>query len=1124
MIKQLEIEKLLKKKHNLNSEQREAVECFENCVVKAGAGAGKTTVLSYRFINLIINNKANCDEILTLTFTKKAAAEMYERIYKQMLSIKDKSPLLEKQFSVFNKTTISTIDSFCNQIVKQDCIRYGIPSDFVIDNVKADEISKRCAQELIENDNIHKGFEFLSKAYYPNDLIDDIIVKLATSSFYYPLKFDKEYLYDECFTFIENQIKEKEEGLFNVLSILSDTSFNNLTSSMKKTLDSIKEFKENLLKCDKGSQKFYDLLNSMKFNTPKKSKKNPITEEIVENCKLVKEYISDLQSLMFINSNNYIEEVVDALDILKDKIFIEKRKLGVLTFSDISHLAVDILLNNKKIRKLYKEKFKYIMVDEFQDNNQLQKDLTYLLSEKKELLLDCIPDISSLEKRKLFFVGDEKQSIYKFRDADVSVFKALATEIENSGGKVINLKTNYRSEPKLIKYFNDSFNKVFSNPKNDFEAVFEPLEYRDETKNINPKIELYIKDEESSSLISQEEERASSAACEATKIAKIITKMLNSDEYLISDSANNLKRPSVNDIAILLRTKTHQIEYEKALRAKNIPFIIQDNKAYPLEALSNDLYNMLQLLIYPDDKLAYISVLKGPFGAISEKSIVSIIDNYDCENLFNSDLNIDEDEKIKLIGVEKIFNNLIELSKKNDIAFLLNYLWWEAGLRYYYICEPNYHLYIDNFDYLYRLAKKYDSNQISLAIYLDEMRNSLGAASKEQEVSVLKESPSGVQIMTIHKSKGLEFPIVIVANIGSVPSSNKVSYSIEHNIPIPKHCISIDKKTRLEKYDSVFIERAKAIRKEKDIAELKRVLYVALTRAQIHLIMSATIKTSIENEVLNNDNKSLLTMIYNASIDDNMNINPLLEIKDIETVSAYENYVRVENKPIVKRAQYKNNQKYYLKSYPQYNTKQKNVGVTTFFEHKDDGNFEKGAPLSSSNVDELLNKLSEDNEDVFTDFGRLCHLYTQFLILGEPILNLDNEKVLSKGSSLSKLSKTQISLIENEAIRFAKEFIDSNFYNTKVKNNECRCEVGFFSKVEQDNGEVLVFEGFIDLLVKDEIGDYLVVDFKTDKVKNPNIHKKQIETYTTAVKRLNPNSSVAGCIVYLRDKDKEYYY
>ncbi|MDC7249896.1 MAG: 3'-5' exonuclease [Sphaerochaetaceae bacterium] len=911
--------------------------------------------------------------------------------------------------------------------------------------------------------------------------------------------------------------------MFNLFKLVIEGDYGKLTPKSVQAVNTIENYYQELIEEETDSLNFIKTINTIIITAPRKAPSNPLTADLAENCKNLKDTISDLKSLYFVKENNHLKEVVESLEVLKSMIFEEKRKAGILTFSDIAHLSVDILLNNKKIRKIYKDKFKFIMIDEFQDNNQLQKDLTYLLSEKKNESNDTIPTIDSVEKRKLFFVGDEKQSIYRFRDADVSVFKALSKEIEGSGGTVINLGVNYRSEPKLIEYFNKAFAKVFENPKEPFEAEFESLKYRDKIEGLDPKIELYIKSAESKSIISENVEQASSAACEATKIAKVINKMLTSDKYLIP-SKNGLKRPEVDDIAILLRSKTHQIEFEKALRAKKIPFIIQDNKAFPLEALTNDIYNILQLIIYPDDKLAYTSVLKGPLASISEKSILLLLNSFDCENLFECDIPLDSKDQENLVAIKKTFDQLVELSTDNDISSLLSFIWWDAGLRYYYICEPNYHLYIDNYDYLYRLAKKFDENQFSLSVFLDEIRDNLGSSSTEEEVAVLKEQAKGVQIMTIHKSKGLEFPIVIVANMGTQIRDKGVSFSIENNIPVPKHCISIDKKTKKEKYDSLFIDRAKALRKEMDLAEIKRILYVALTRAKTHLIMSATIQTTIENEVLGNKNKSLLNMIYNASLDESDQILPYLTVKDIEIVSIYENYVKVEEKPIVERKQFLKNQKYYNEGEEVYDTRARNIAVTKLFAHKDDGNYEEGQPLSNSKVDTLLQKLSETNEDVYTDFGTLCHKYVQNLIMGEPIKSLTDESVLSKGSSLSKLKESQINLIETVAKEYASDFINSQFYNKYVKDNKRKCEVGFFSKVEVENGDFLVVEGFIDLLIKTDNNDYIVVDFKTDKFRNPSIHKNQIETYITAVKRMNPNSCVKGCVVYLRAVDREFFY
>lgn len=1119
----IEIEKLLESKHDLTSEQREAVECFKNCVVKAGAGAGKTMVLSYRFINLILKNKANCDEILTLTFTKKAAAEMYERIYQQLISLKDKSPIIAKQLTLFNKATISTIDSFCNKIVQQDCIRYGIPSDFTIDNNKASQITRRCVQQLVEQDDILPGFKFLSKAYHPNNLIDKVLVKLANSSFYFPLEFDKEPVFEKCNNLIDGTIRENAEKMFYLFKTISEDDFGSLTPAASKNVESIQQIYEELKTYDAENKSFVEKLSLITIPLPRVSKKNDRTIELNSLCKELQEVLLEITPFYHIKFNNHLEDVVNALEKLKNMIFEEKRKSGILTFSDISNLAVDILLKNKKIRKIYKEKYKFIMVDEFQDNNQLQKDLTYLLSENKNEFNDVVPNITSIEKNKLFFVGDEKQSIYMFRGADVSVFKALSDEIASNGGRVINLGVNYRSEPKLIDYFNKAFEKVFENPKENFEATFDSLNYRAPKDGIDPKIELYIKSEESQSLVTGDVEEASSSACEATKVAKIINKMLKTDEYLIPSSQGN-RRPNVDDIAILMRSKNQQIEFEKALRAKKIPFIIQDNKAFPLEALSNDLYNILQLLIYPDDTLAYTSVLKGPFGAISEKSIIFLLQAQNCESLFECNITLDKDDQNKLQHLKTTFDDLIELSKDNDISSLLNYLWWDCGLRYYYVCEPNYHLYIDNYSYLYRMAKKYDDNQLSLTVFLDDIRDNLGSSSTQDEVDVLREQSAGVQLMTIHKSKGLEFPIVIVASMGVEMNRNTIDFSIENNIPVPKHCISLNMKKKKEKYDSVFIDKAAQLNQEMKLAEVKRVLYVALTRAETHLIMTGTIRRNIESDIKDKSDKTLLAMIYNASMDENGKVLPHLKVKDIEVVDIYENYVKVEKKPILERKLFLTNQNFYQVNQPNYDTSSKSIGVTTLVGYVDDGEGENGEALPLSKVDSLLEKLSERDERVFTDFGTLCHIYVQALVSQKPLLPLKDESILSKGSSLSKLTPPQIELIQSVAQGYAKAFIESDFYTEYVKDSESKCEVGFFSRVEKTSDQILVVEGFIDLLIKDRDNNFIVVDFKTDKFRNPEIHKMQIETYITAVKRMYPNSCVRGCIVYLREKDREYFY
>ena len=153
----------------------------------------------------------------------------------------------------------------------------------------------------------------------------------------------------------------------------------------------------------------------------------------------------------------------------------KKRAAGLVSFADVARMAVIALRDNPSLREHYKGRFRFIMIDEFQDNNHLQKELLFLLAEKRTLSLDRVPGPAELEPDKLFFVGDEKQSIYGFRGAEVDVFKTLQRELAAQGGSVVSLSRNYRSRPGLIAFFNRLFARVMEKPEEDFEAGFEAL-------------------------------------------------------------------------------------------------------------------------------------------------------------------------------------------------------------------------------------------------------------------------------------------------------------------------------------------------------------------------------------------------------------------------------------------------------------------------------------------------------------------------------------------------------------------------------------------------------------------------------------------------------------------------
>lgn len=1101
-----------------NDKQLAAINILDNAVVGAGAGSGKTTVLSYRFLRLVMDGYANVDQILTLTFTKKAASEMYQRIHANLLEYQISNPELSTQLELFPKATISTIDSFCAEIVRQDCLSYGIPSTFVMDDDVSKQNALRCIEDLLETENMLPGFKFLSKAYSPDELFDNLLIPLANQCLFMPLEINTDELMNILNALIEREYELIISQLSHVTKNIIDISTKGMSEAQKDIVKSFNNLHELLEDPETPYNDLVYCVEGIKFRSPSGKK---------ENAQLLKEYCSEfkdsIQSKFLTYASmkieNHDKEIFEALVVLKDKIFSEKRKTGVLNFSDVANLSVDILKNNKEIRRFMKNKFKFIMIDEFQDNNELQKNLLFLLSEKSDECNDGIPLINHLESQKLFFVGDEKQSIYRFRGADVSVFKSLSDQIESYGGKKLSLATNYRSEPDLIKFFNNIFPNIMENKGEDYEAKFEELGYRSPTPGVKPVIKALIKQYDADEQLENEEDEAGeSFSSEAVAVAKEIKKALTTDEYLLK----NGKRPTVSDIAILMEKKTGQMYYEKALRVQSIPYIILDNKSLTQEAMTNDIYCMLQLLLFPKDKIALASTLRGPFGQISDDTCFSILNSKKDEMFgFDEEYNIKESELVKLKNLEYIFNTLISKSKTYKNSELIDFLWFDAGLRYYYVCQSSYHSYLNNYEYLYRLAR--DNDEKSLSMFLDVLRPQLGQINKLNEISVFKEKTEGVKIMTIHKSKGLEFPLVFICCMGSGPMNKPSSFFVEDDIPYTKDYVEGST------YKN-FIQTLKGDRVKLELlAEKKRVLYVAMTRAEMHLVLVGTFNKNNRN--LKNDpekNSNLLLMSLNGAKVDRETLEcgleeePKLICESIPLVPTKALYANNINSLIKNKDTYKNSIAIYEKESLKYRYIQKSIAVTKLFNHKDDGNNKgRGEYLGPTKCDDLLIKLVEQIPNIYADFGTISHAFVENAILDkrEPMLY----ECLKKDSPLLLLKDEEKQLIIESARELSNNFINSQFYKNNVKNYSVKCELGFFSRVKYRD-EYSVAEGFIDLLVKDNNDNYLVVDFKTDIIKNPEIHKIQLSTYKDVVSKMYNTKSVKCALVYLRKIDSEYYF
>jgi ATP-dependent exoDNAse (exonuclease V) beta subunit len=1088
-------------------EEQEAAIChLGNCVVAAGAGAGKTTVLSYRFLYLVMEQHVDADRILTLTFTRKAAGEMHDRIHSLLVDYRD-DPQVALQLSKFPDATISTFDAFCAQIVRMDSIRYGIPKDFTIDDDKAKDNALRCCRRFVETEQMEAGFAYLSSCYRTEDLFDNLLIPMASNGFFLPFSYDPHESAEALVAFIRDKNKESEDRLYELVSYLADI----VPQSEGKTVLRIIDLAEKAtVAFQNGKQEFQACLDELyACRAPGSRSKDADVNEIFKEFKNFYPIYSLLQNSLSQSDN--LEMIFTSLEHYQQALAEEKRRSGILTFADVAGLALDILKKNKAIRQMLKKKFSYIMIDEFQDDNDLQKQMLYLLSEKLDCQGDGIPEAINLEPKKLFFVGDEKQSIYRFRGADVSVFKSLAKDLQPDGSE-LSIARNYRSEPALIDFINQIFPFVMKNGGESYEADFKPLGHRAATPGIVPQIGLLVKPYEKSA--DADVELAEGLGSEALAVAKKIRSMLEGDDYLIPDGNGGTRRPHPSDIAILMDKLTNQMAFEKALRRYNIPYAVVANKSMMLEAMANDIYAMLQLLLFPDDRLAYAAVLRGPFCKVSDQALEKLLD--EGVEAFSSVEGLDEDDAARYTHLCLAFAELKRLSHSRSIVQLISYLWWDCGLYMAYTCNKERQPYLSSYDFFNRLARQSDEAGHSLSHFLDRVRLVLGSAEKLGDVAIYDEQSDAVQLMTIHKSKGLQFPIVILAAAGSSLKVIQPAYVLWHGIPVPAHF-----KDGNGRYSNILLELHKDQEFQQLLAERKRLFYVAVTRAEFHLVITGTFTKNNRNLKNERPDDSFLLMLLSAcGIDKDTlegGISAITEKTEIPQAFEKELYTSSDRTSPFDRSDAAACLAWYEVPEKQLDLEPVRVAATSLGEKLSLGG---GEELPSCASDAIVRELQEAGEkDVFVDFGTYCHAVVESAVLNMAIPSISD--VLPASSALYGIRKTAKGLqIEKDALAFSKAFLDSALYKEELADCKLSCEVKFFSALE-DGGQDKVVEGAIDLLAEDDEEWCKVIDFKTDANCDPARHQIQLLVYLLAVSRLYPGKRVKGAVVYLRQPERQ---
>ena len=824
--------------HTFDEKQTEAVLLEKNSVVMAGAGSGKTSVISERYCRLLEKKGIGVKSLLALTFTQKAAAEMYERIYNRLLQAPAE---LQKHLESFEQAQISTLDSFCAEIVSNTCDRFGLPQDFRYDEQAVGRIAEQVSLEfLLENlgnpvmqELLHiHGFETLWK---------DLFADLARNHLHLPGENDFPAMVraqiDRCRADLKSELRTVRDLIDQILKL------DPRTVSIQRTQVTLTGFES--VSRHLAEHRYTDAeehLSRLVLRKPGGRGAEDIErlKGLIDGIRPALKNLSTLASTL--SQEKTLLGFFSLLEDFTQRFVEKKRTLGLVTFQDVEKLAVQALIRDKPLRQFYKNRYRYIMIDEFQDNNRLQKDLLFLLAEKLDSLDEGVPLGRDLEPDKLFFVGDEKQSIYRFRGAEVSVFKTLRDELTKVGGSTVDLDRNYRSESGLIEFVNTVFSVVMADAKSDYEARYQRMRKGGADSSFRPQIHLFYGSNEAS--FEQSQTFLTANLAEAHSVVRFIHETVEKQNLSVA-SAEGIRPATYDDFAVLLRSTSNQIHFERMFRHFGVPYSTDNLRSLFTEAPINDFYLWLQLAIYPEDRAAYAGTLRSPFVNICDENLLRLMltekngqrsDREPDRQLFLKldSFELGEEDRRRLEKGREIYTFLRESADRVPIAELFHSLWYRFGYRYTILRNPQNHNYLEYYDYMIKLAERADRQGDSLAVFLEFLRQNLGRYERLDDLPVLKPRLPGVQLLTIHRSKGLEFPIVVLADMGSIgrhrrdlkPYYISSQYGITVNLGSQNYFTDIGEKES----------------DKEDLAEIKRLLYVALTRAQAHLVLAGTHK------------------------------------------------------------------------------------------------------------------------------------------------------------------------------------------------------------------------------------------------------------------------------------------
>ena len=867
-------------------EQMDAIEkTGTNIIVSAGAGSGKTAVLTERVIEKL-KSGIKINELLILTFTNAAAGEMKERIRKK---INEHEDLLDN-LDYLDAAYITTFDSYTLSLVKKyNYILNVSPNLSIIDSGIINIKKREYLDKIFDDMYISKNSKFLK-------LIDDFCIKNDTSiknsilKIYngLELKIDR---FDYLNNYIANNFSEE------IINNYMEKFFNLIKEEITNILDNLMYLEESdyyeyyyemskALECLIKANDYDEVLESINITLPRRPKGSDdikiYKDNIDESLKTIKSYLRFENTLEIKESFNimkdYIEVIIDIVNKLYEMVMNYKSEYDLYEFTDIELMAINLLKDNDDIRNEIKYFYKEICVDEYQDTNDIQEEF-----------------IKLIENNNVYMVGDIKQSIYGFRNANPSIFKnKYDSYSENNGGIKIDLLKNFRSRSNVLTGINDIFSLIMDDTLGgadyvkSHKMVFGNLNYEENiNKHQNYNLEIYnYKNEDS--IYTKEE-------IESFIIGKDILDKIKNEYQVIDKVTNKLRGCRYEDFCIIMDRGTSFPLINKVFEYLGIPSLIYEDKKLTNEIDLFLINNILGLILKIKDNIFDVEY-KYYFMSIARSYLFEKTDDYIFKVIKNNDY--------KNTDIYKLCQ---EISIKIDI--LDNYELLKEIINKFNIYEKlikvgNVEESIIRINNIYDISRNLSGMGYTIYMFKDYL-NEMLTSKNEIKYKAKSSSSNSVKIMNIHKSKGLEFPICYFCGyhkeFNTMDIKDRFLYDKNYGIITPYFM------------EGVGTNILKDILKDKyfkdNISEEIRLFYVALTRAKEKMIIVTNINEE-ENYVkkvvpynIRRKYNSFLSMLNSI----NGNLKHYIKEVDINKIDINKDYLISNNKLVDN--DYYNNQK-----------------------------------------------------------------------------------------------------------------------------------------------------------------------------------------------------------------------